>query len=140
MLSTEQFSQIVALIQTTTDAGDKSVRRAPRISHSANTLIELGSRDNPQPPCMVEITDISARGMSFIFDREMPAGSVFVTKLKAPDGTFVSILTTVVHCRPRDDGRFHLGVEYTCTLGKPPEIHIEPTAEDLMHIQHSILD
>jgi len=140
MLSPEQFAELIALIETSHDDGPKpEVRRAQRISHPCRISITLGDSENAGPFHLVQIKDISARGVSFLHNEELPHGTAFVVKLEGPAGKNVSILSNVVHCRQLDKHTFQIGAEFTCAVGKVQDVSHEYAPEDLMRIRSSIL-
>jgi hypothetical protein len=143
MLSPEQFAELIVLIETShEDDGPKpEVRRAQRISHPCRISINLGTSENAGLARKVQMKDISARGMCFLHDEDLPHGTDFVVKLEGPGGKSVSILSHVVHCRQLDARTFQIGSEFTCTLGHKEEDQYTPqqSAEDLMRIRSSIL-
>lgn len=141
MLSPEQFADLIAMIETNRDEGPKpEVRRAQRIAHPCRITITLGTQADAGPGHLVQLKDISARGMCFLHNEELPNGTTFVVKLEAPDGKSVSILSNVVHCRQLDKHTYQLGAEFTCSLGRAEEQFTHEYApEDLMRIRTSIL-
>ena len=140
MLSPEQFSELLTVIETTRDQGPKpEVRRAPRVNHPCRITITLGNNLDAGSGVLVQLRDISARGMCFLHNEDMPRNAIFVVNLEAPSGENVAILSTVVHCHQLDKHTFQVGAEFTCTLGKPPVQTCQETAEDLMRIRSSIL-
>jgi hypothetical protein len=142
MLSPEQFAELITLIETNHDDGPKpEVRRAQRIAHPCRISITLGDHDHTGLAHLVQLKDISARGMCFLHNAELPIGSAFVVKLEAPDGNSVSILSNVVHCRQLDKNTYQIGAEFTCSLNRKDEQFThEHAPEDLMRIRTSILD
>lgn len=141
MLSPEQFADLISVIETCSDDSPKpEVRRAQRIAHPCRITITLGDNNDEGPAFLVQLKDISARGMCFLHHADLPHGTVFVVKLQGPDERTVSILSHVVHCRQLDKHTFQIGAEFSCALGrKEEELKREYTAEDLMQIRNSIL-
>jgi PilZ domain len=129
MLSPEQFAELIALIQTTRDEGPKpGVRRAQRLEHPCRITIAIGSGQST----LVELKDISVRGMCFRHNQEMPSGSSFMVTLEAPGGKPVSMPAVVVHCRKLDSHSFHIGAEFSHAEEPVVPLEIERTAEDWM--------
>jgi hypothetical protein len=142
MLSPEQFAELIKVIETThDDDGPKSeVRRAQRIAHPCRIAITQGTAADSGPSYPVQLKDISARGICFLHNVELPYGMPFVVKLEGPGGKNVTILSSVVHCRQLDKHTFQIGAEFTCAH-EDHKVEPEPQrwAEDLMRIRSSIL-
>ena len=140
MLSAQEFAELIAIIETTREDNQHSeVRRAQRIVHPCRITITLGTSEDEGPALLVQLKDISARGVSLLHNEELAHGTSFVVNLESPDGKHVSILSTVAHCRKVDEHTHQIGAEFTCVLGQPQGPAVEPSAEDLMRIRTSIL-
>ena len=140
MVSPAQFAEFIALIQTKYGTESNSVRRAERLAYPCRITITLGNNNEAGESFSVDVRDISARGMSFVHERELLPGTNFVVKLESPEGTPVSILSTIVHVRKQDESSHVFGAEFICVLGQKDDLHVEPGLEDLMRIRSSILD
>ena len=142
MLSPEQFAELITLIQTTQEDPTKpEVRRAQRIEHHCRITITLGDIENSGPARVIQLRDISARGMCFLHTEALPAGTSFVVKLESPDhDNSVSILGTVVHWRQLEPSNFQIGAEFTCVLDPKRPPVVAETAEDLMRIRSAIIN
>jgi hypothetical protein len=140
MLSPAQFSELINVIQTTRDDGPKpEVRRAQRVAHPCRMSITLGNNMDAGPAVLVQLKDISARGMCFLHHEPMAPGTVFVVRLESGTGESVTILCSMVHCRAIDKTTYQIGAEFTCVLSDQAPMTQEETAEDLMRIRSSIL-
>jgi hypothetical protein len=132
MLSPSQFAELIALIQTIRDDGSRSeVRRAPRIEHPCRISITLGREPVSGDGILVQMRDISARGLAFLHNQAIPSGTVFRVKLEPPVGNAISVAAHVVHCRQVDGHTFQIGAEFECAPNPEP-LDIERSAEDLM--------
>jgi len=142
MLSAQQFAELIALIETSRpEEGPKpEVRRAQRIVHPCRISITIGNSENAGPSHLVQLKDISARGLCLLHNVHLSAGTSFVVKLQSPDGKGVSILSNVVHSKQLDEHTFQIGAEFTCAIGNEVELTWEHAPEDLMRIRSSILD
>lgn len=146
MLSPEQFAELVLLVQTTNDAdaaqdSDRSsVRRAPRVSYRCRLSISLAEGDWAGAERWVDLIDVSSRGISFTYENLLPVGTAFVLKLEAPSGKFVSIFSSIIHCKPISPQVFQYGAEFTCVVDAKSKIGAEAQEADVKRISTSILN
>ncbi|HWE02269.1 MAG TPA: PilZ domain-containing protein [Tepidisphaeraceae bacterium] len=140
MLSPEQFAEIIALIQTIQDDGFRSeVRRSPRIPHPCHLSITLGTADAPGATFVVDMIDLSTRGMSFVFSEELPVGATFFVRLEATNGNHVAIKCRIIHFKMLTPPLIQYGAEFTTVIDRPELALAEPTAEDLMLIRSHLV-
>ena len=122
-LSAKQFAQIVERLEPDAagalPAGDH--RRAPRVELNNRATIVPYVGGVAGKGVGVEVRDFSARGIRFLHSARFARGEQFVLELFQQAADPVSILCTVVHCKPTDEGPFSSGAEFTCVLrhGKP---------------------
>ncbi|HZK81174.1 MAG TPA: PilZ domain-containing protein [Humisphaera sp.] len=141
MLSPEQFAEIIALIQTTQDDGIKSeVRRAPRIPHPCHLSIALGTPSEPGATFVVDMIDISHRGISFLHAGELAVGTSFVVRLEASNANSVVIECRIVHFKTLTPPTVQFGAEFTNVIDRHEIALPEPRAEDLMTIRSHLVD
>ena len=141
MLSPEQFAEIIALIQTIQGDGIKSeVRRAPRIPHPCHLSITLGTPNAPGDTFVVDMIDISHRGMSFLHAGELAVGTPFVVRLNASNGNSVAINCKVIHFKKLVAPAIQFGAEFVSVIEHYDIALPEPTADDLMRIRSHLVD
>ena len=141
-LSTTQFAEIVERLAG--DAADRSFpghdkRRAGRVAVRTQATIVPYVDGIAGPGVAVEVRDFSPRGIRFLHERALVSGEQFVLDLPQQTGRPVSLLCTVVHCRPAEAGRFSTGAEFTCVLrpGQPADAGGQG---ERARIRQSILD
>ena len=140
-LSAKQFAEVVERL----DAGAlKGIppgdnRRAPRVELQNRATIIPYVGGVAGEGVGVEVRDFSARGIRFLHSSKFARGEQFVLELFQQGTDPVSILCTIVHCKPTAEGPFSTGAEFTCVLrnGKPV-----PAADRVERdrIRQSILD
>jgi hypothetical protein len=136
MLSAEQLSEIVASYSRTRTQPN---RRAARVCHSGRTTIYRMARKPSEMALPVQMRDLSARGCSFTLTQQLPRDSQFILRFSRRGKPPVSILCTVMHCRPAGDG-FRIGAEFTCQVhvGRAAKL-AEQTGQERERIRRSIL-
>ncbi|HET6250224.1 MAG TPA: PilZ domain-containing protein [Tepidisphaeraceae bacterium] len=140
MLSPEQFHELIALIQTTHDDGPKpGVRRAQRLEHPCRITIVMGTGGGAAPGKLVQLKDISVRGMCFLHNQEIASGSAFVATLEPSGCESVSVPAVVVHCRKLDEKTFQIGAEFSHIEKPMAPLEIATTAEDWMQTRPATL-
>lgn len=131
MLSPAEFAELLATIQTLRDDGARSeVRRAVRVEHPCRISIAPAG-DSPDNDKLVQLKDISARGLCFLVNESMTAGVKFIAKLQPSMGNPISVTAHVVHCRKLDEHTFQIGAEFE-GAPQPKETDFRSTAEDWM--------
>ena len=84
MLSPAQFAELLELIQMTRDVGTKSeVRRAQRLDHPCRITIAMGTDKTAGAGILVQLKDISARGMCFLHNQALVPAAEFVARLES---------------------------------------------------------
>ncbi len=137
-----KFAEIVQLLGTQ-PAKQKSgeARRAPRTPCKAVLDIIPLHDGEPGTPIKIELIDISARGVGFMFDKDQTCGKTFVLLMPAPGKVRVPILTNVAHCRLSPDQQKHIaGGEFLCLLNQKNSLTPEQTAAESDRLKSSILD
>lgn len=122
------------------DESNPSARRAQRAQYNGTVKIVLGNAEASTAPLEVPIVDVSVRGLSFLDSLPYDYDEQFILQMEAPDGRVLSILSRVIYCAQVSDGRYKIGVEFTCTHDEKQyqQSHFSP--EDLMKIRHRIID
>jgi hypothetical protein len=137
MLSAEQLSEIVAAYA---DSKMQRNRRAPRVQHTGRTTIYHLARSPSDMALPVQMRDVSARGCSFTAKAKLPRDSHFIIRFSRRDKPPVSILCTVMHCRPAGD-QYRIGAEFTCQVDIQRAAKLaEQSGEELKRIRSSILE
>ncbi len=138
MLSAENFAEIINALRKMepSDPVHKN-RRAMRVQHTGKTHIYRMEFDPSEATLAVDLRDISARGCSFSCKSRMKVGSGFVIQFSRNKQSPVSMLCTVVHCRPTSIG-YRVGAEFTCSL-EAKSASREDDSSDLDRIRNSIL-
>ncbi|HEY8666516.1 MAG TPA: PilZ domain-containing protein [Tepidisphaeraceae bacterium] len=114
-LSAEEIAQMIEAVNTPRHArADK--RRAPRVDHAGQVLIQRFADGRPLPAETVEIRDVSQRGICIVCRSAMEPAEQFVLALPRKSQTPVHFLSTVIHCEPMTNAFFRIGAEFTCTL------------------------
>jgi hypothetical protein len=132
MLSPAQFAELLSLIQMTRDEGTRSeVRRAPRVEHPCRITVTMDADKGGSAGILVQLKDISARGMCFLHNQMLTPGAAMVATLEAP-GKTVSVRANVVHCKQLDPHTYQVGAEFTPVADPPEPLEFERTAEDWM--------
>jgi hypothetical protein len=117
-LSAEQFAELVAMLQDRRGKaypGEK--RRSARVSVQARISIELISAEQRQPSYSVNVRDISSRGIAILHPTPLLSGQQFVCSLSRHRGGSLQLLCTVTNSRRLPGGEYHVGAEFTCTVG-----------------------
>jgi hypothetical protein len=140
-LSAEQFAEFVSVLDNLKSpaAAQHDKRRSARMELQAQVPITFISDDQPAQPCVVCVRDFSSRGIAILYDTALAIGQQFIVELRRLKGRSISLLCTIVHSRPMDDGRFNIGAEFTCVL-QNPACEIATNANELSRIQKSMLD
>lgn len=138
-LSAKQFSEIVERLDTGASglpAGDN--RRAPRVELKYRATIIPYVGGVAGKGVGVEVRDFSARGIRFLHSARFARGEQFVLELLQQGADPVSILCTIVHSKPTDEGPFSTGAEFTCVLRRGKPAAADRSERD--RIRQSILD
>ena len=120
-LSAKQFAEIVERLDG--DVADQlfpghDKRRANRVALHHRATIVPYTDGVAADGVGVEVRDFSARGIRFLHSATLARGEQFVLELPQQGSDPVSILCTIVHCRPTDEGPNSIGAEFTCVLRK----------------------
>ena len=119
MVSAETINEVLRTLLTSEKSEAKSsVRRAQRVDYTGK--VHLTFTEASEPGTMVRLHDISARGISFPWPRELAIGTNFTARLERPDGGTLLIGCEVVHCRPREQGTFNIGAEFKQIIDQGP--------------------
>jgi hypothetical protein len=114
-LTARQFAEMVNHLKGPSRFGGTSdQRRAPRVERHARIAIVPVADGQPRTPVSVDVKNVSSRGMGFVHNRKLKAGSQFLVKLPRQGGEPVEMLCTVVHCDPAGKGAYAVGAEFTC--------------------------
>lgn len=138
-LSAKQFAEIVERLGADAagvPAGDN--RRAPRVALKNRATIIPYVGGVAGKGVGVEVRDFSARGIRFLHSARFARGEQFVLELLQQGADPVSILCTIVHCKPTDEGPFSTGAEFTCVLRNGNAPAADRSERD--RIRQSILD
>jgi hypothetical protein len=138
-LSAKQFAEIVERLEADAagvPAGDN--RRAPRVALANRATIIPYVGGVAGKGVGVEVRDFSARGIRFLHSAKFTRGEQFVLELLQQGAEPVSILCTIVHCKPTDEGPFSTGAEFTCVLRNVKAGAADRQERD--RIRQSILD
>jgi hypothetical protein len=120
-LTAKQCAEIVERLDADALGGSfpgHDKRRAPRVPMKNRATIVPYVDGAPGDGVGVEVRDFSARGIRFLHSAKLARGEQFVLELPQQGGDPVSILCTIVHCRPTDEGPNSIGAEFTCVLRK----------------------
>lgn len=113
------------------------LRRAPRKHHRARISVVPVIDGAEQTAISVLLRDLSARGMCFIHNQSIRAGSQVLACFPGEEGSPTLMLCTVAHCRSLSKNVFSVGAEFTCRVPRPSEGSIP---SDYDRIRQSILD
>lgn len=138
--STKRFAEIISGLSPTAEESpirghDK--RRATRVGLRTRLKIVLVGRAGTQTPTDIELRDLSARGLRFVYEKPLNRGEQFVLALPCSKGGAVPVLCTVAHCEQLWSGGVSIGAEFTCVLPKRDD---QNTHEETKRISNSILE
>jgi hypothetical protein len=138
VLTTEEFRHVLSALggPATRTAGEK--RRAPRVPHWARTTIDLCAGSETRRQVTVTVRNLSSRGLAITYAAPLLAGEQFVMRLSQAGGQPVTMLCTVVHCRPLSNGSYNIGAEFTCMLDRETP-GAQPASADIDRIRASML-
>jgi hypothetical protein len=140
-LSAKQFAEIVERLESDLLGGSfpgNDKRRAPRVPMKNRATIIPYVAGSAAEGVGVEVRDFSARGIRFLHSSTLARGEQFVLELPQQGADPVSILCTIVHCKPTDEGPHSIGAEFTCVLRKAKAGVPDRSERD--RIRKSILD
>jgi hypothetical protein len=114
-LTARQFAEMVNHLKGPSRFGGTSdQRRAPRTERQARIAIVPIADGQPRTPVNVDVKNVSSRGLGFVHDRKLKAGSQFLVNLAPQGSDAVEMLCTVVHCDAARKGVYAVGAEFTC--------------------------
>ena len=155
-LRADQLSDILSTLNRNSTHFATDPRRAPRMRVQATAEITicppallnfsvdpvtgertlLDSSWGRSTPDVVQIQDISARGVSFFYRDKLQIGDQFVLHLPHTFGDPVHILCTVARTRQALRNQWSIGAEFTCVVACPSP---HPSDNRVERIQRSIL-
>jgi len=91
-------------------------RRTPRVKKLGEVCILPCLGGVVRQSTRVQLTDVSARGMGFTFEKPMEKGAQFIFQTRKPDGTPMTLLYEVVRCDKNPTRGFNMGAELVCVL------------------------
>ncbi len=84
-------------------------RKFPRVSFTDTTTIEVSSGS-----LSAELEDLTVEGASFIIENATSPGTIFKLKFPgSPDIEPTELMTEVVRCDQRPDGRYAIAVKFS---------------------------
>src|SRR4051812_20475284 len=96
-LTPRQFAEMVNHLKGPSRfGGTADQRRAPRVERQARITIVPIVEDQPRTPVGVDVKNVSSRGLGFVHNRKLKAGSQFLVNLGPEGGEPVEMLCTVV--------------------------------------------
>jgi hypothetical protein len=93
-------------------------RRAPRVARQGHLTIFPCGAGGLGDGLRARFRDASARGIGLTLPAAVPAGEQFLIRLGGADGKPLSILYTIVRCRRLDVGKYDVGAELACVVGR----------------------
>jgi hypothetical protein len=138
-LTARQFAEMVNHLKGPSRFGGSSdQRRAPRVERQAQIAIVPIVEGQPRTPVSVDVKNVSSRGLGFVYDRKLKAGSQFLVNLGPQGGEAVEMLCTVVHCDAAGKGVYAVGAEFTCLAPTAAAGAADPAASE--RIRNSMLE
>jgi hypothetical protein len=135
--SAEQFAKIIEALQASPrPAKQDEQHRAPRTARDVRLSITPILDGVAQPGYDAQVENLSSRGLGLLDANKLRTGAQFTITLPHENGQPVTLLCTVVHCRPAGKKLFRIGAEFTCVLPESPV----PLSDDQDRIRASILD
>ncbi len=115
-LASEQFAEIVAVMDRSVMGGKTDQRRAGRMEQHRRISIQPMVDEKPGQAVEVELLDFSTRGIGVLHTHAMACGEQFITRMERPGKPAVELLCTVAHSRPAGEGKHKIGAEFTCLI------------------------
>jgi hypothetical protein len=140
-LTAEQFADLASSFNPEPNGERQERRRASRTELSAQIDIRSLVDGLLAGPTGVLVEDFSSRGIAIRNPVPLEPGAQFVADLKRHSGGCVSMLCTVLHCRPVPPDSYKVGAEFTCVLAEHPGSRPSEQAVDqeLKRIRESVL-
>jgi hypothetical protein len=114
-LSAEEFARIVNLLGGMPPSdGAVGHRRATRVGRQVQLPIVPIVDGRARTAVTGRVKNLSSRGIGFIRDRRMKAGSQFLIRLPREELGPVELLCTVVHGAQQSVEIWSIGAEFTC--------------------------
>lgn len=137
-LTARQFAEMVNHLKGPSRfGGTADQRRAPRVERQSRIAIVPIADGAPRTPVSVDVKNVSSRGLGFVHNRRLKAGSQFLINLGPRGGEAVEMLCTVVHCDAAGKGVYAIGAEFTCLAPTAGTGASDPTASE--RIRNSML-
>lgn len=136
-LSAEQFAELAASFKTQPSTTTHERRRAARLDLNAQIRIRPVDEADTLTACYVNVSNFSARGISFVHNIQLETGAQFITELPRKNGGQVELLCTVAHVEPAGPNSFRIGAEFTCVI--PTRAPANNSNDELSRIKAKML-